>query len=118
MANRLVIDDEKISSDSFLLYQLQTPECLPLDDKGTKSKLNVEVLSCNLSLQDESSSSMLTSSLSKDPFSTSSNNPMPHSLFLPPSMEGTELYFASPLVERYFFMHFYSGRVVGESVAH
>ena len=33
--NRVVIDDEKISSDSFLLDQLQTPECLPLDDKGT-----------------------------------------------------------------------------------
>ena len=35
---------------------------------------------------------------------------MPHSLFLPPSMEDTELYFASPLVERYFSMHFYPGR--------
>eukprot|EP01036_Dinobryon_divergens_P035504 gene35504-46015_t len=113
LRTRAVIDDDKkISSDSFLLDQLQTAECLPLDDKGTNSKLNV-----NLSLQDESSSSILEISLSKDdPVSASSssnnNNHMPHSL-LPPSMmdDTTELSFASPLAERYFStMHFYPNR--------
>ena len=110
LRNRVVIDDQKIPSDSFLLDQLQTLECLSLDDEGTNSKLNVEeVLLCNLSLQDESSSSILTSSLGKDPVSVSSNTHMPHSL-LPPSMDDTELSFASPLAERYFSMHFYPDR--------
>ena len=129
---------EKVSSDALLDAQVAPDEALSLEGNDTSSKLNnipdkaakdlVEGATTDipdkaekdlvegattalseLSLLDEAAT-LLTNSL-KDP---APSNPLPStpppSLLSPPSIDNSELSFASPLAERYFSMYFYPDR--------